>query len=511
MEQEANTRVDGSGIDTASSTFVIDTQVIRSKQSLSSDSARMKDRSESLILPVKKDLIIKVIAGLLILTAAVSIYFVFRTNYTKVFPSKEALICCLISLIASSFWSLHILPLEVTSLGLIPLLVLSNVMVPVGTSLTEGWVKGLFIICKISFSPVLLLLMGSCLLSVYFQENGGGRFILPYLTAGGSSHTDLFRSMFLALVLSSVMSNITGPIIITSMLQNTAKHPSPSVLMGIAMASNIGGMVLPISSPQSILGSNIAKISWIKWITTSVPTACVCFLFVYGLIFCYFPRKSSSEEEDSLIVIDSESERSQTKLFLITALSIGCWSIPSVYINLKWLYAVPVCLLSVTKDAKKVLNRKTLEIISIAVAGTAVGKGIESTKMLEGSIAQLLVRFQDRSILFLILITFFIMLAISCIVCHTVSAIVLLPIFAKIGRFIGKEKIVVSISALACSCGMAFPSSGFPNILSSTFKGANGKRIIPTLPFIAIGSISTVGCWLFILTVSLLFITLEKF
>jgi hypothetical protein len=38
-----------------------------------------------------------------------------------------------------------------------------------------------------------------------------------------------------------------------------------------------------------------------------------------------------------------------------------------VYTDLKWMYAVPVCLLAVAKNSKRVLNRKTLEIISIAI------------------------------------------------------------------------------------------------------------------------------------------------
>lgn len=457
---------------------------------------------------IDRDELIKGVVGLIIIIASISVYFLFRTYFIKIFHTEEAFICCIISLVGSAFWSLHVLRLETTSLALIPVIILFNIMVPDRESFADGTVKGLFIVCKILVSPVLMLLMGSCLLSVYFQNNGGDRIILPYLVGSSDVYTDLFRSMFLSVVLSAVMSNITAPIIITSVLQNRSKPPRPSVLMGVAMASNIGGMILPISSPQSILGSSIMNLSWIEWIVISVPTASVCFLFVYALVVLYFPKGLTEEIDEETVI---EGERSNRNLLITTLFSIVCWSVPSVYKGLSFLYAVPVCFLIMAKGSEKVFNRKTLEILSIAVAGTAIGKAIEETKMLEGIIAQFLIKSQDKSILFLVVTTSFIMLVISCMVCHTVSAIVILPIYARLGLLIGKSKLIVGVSALACSCGMAFPSSGFPNILSSTFKGQDGKRVISTGSFVTVGSISTIGCWLFILAVSLLFMLLENF
>ncbi|KAH9385473.1 phosphate transporter [Nematocida major] len=431
----------------------------------------------------------------------ITFYLFMTAKHIGVFPTQSACICCVIACLASIFWSFHILPLDVTALLLIPVVVASNTLAP-------GMLASSLVVLRILVSPVVLLLMGSCLLSVYFESNGGARLVLPYLISSSGPQSTLFKSMLLSLTLSSVMSNVTAPIIIMSVLQSTMKVPDPSVVMGIAMASNIGGMILPISSPQSILGAAIIKVSWARWLFISVPTAAACFAFVYTLIVSYFPKK---QEGSGTPVVMHEQGASNKKLIVVTAMCILCWAIPSLYRKLQWVYALPVCALLIAKSARKACNRKTLEVLSIAVAGTSIGKGIERTKMLEGMISRLLIGSKERSLLFLVIGTSFIMLFVSCIVCHTVSAVVLLPIFEKIGMFIGREKIIVGVASLVCSCGMAFPSSGFPNIISSSAKSPSGKRLIDLKTFIFVGSVSTIGCWIFILTVSLTFMTLANF
>ncbi|KAI5134628.1 phosphate transporter [Nematocida ausubeli] len=454
----------------------------------------------------RREYIFKILLGGMAVVISISIYLLLTTVYTTVFPTKAAAACCALSFLASIFWSVHILPLEITSVLLIPVVILSNIMVPEQTGMS-GWVAGCINIMQILASPVVLLLMGSCLLSVYFQCNGGEQLVLPYLIDGSNIYSSLFRSMLLSVVLSSMMSNITAPIIIMSILQNRSKPPTPGIIMGVAMGSNIGGMLLPISSPQSILGSTIMGVSWSKWVWISIPTASVCFVFVYSLILAYFP-KPQQEKESTLVVGEPENS---FMLMFVTALCIVCWALPSLYSGLKWIYALPVCGLLLTKSAKTAFNRKTLEIIAIAVAGTAIGQGIKSTKMIEGMISGLIISSKEHSFLSLLVVSSFVMLTLSCIVCHTVSAIVLLPIFEKIGMLVGRHKLIVGISTLACSCGMAFPASGFPNILASSFKLPNGKRLVGTKDFILIGTVSTLACWVFILTVSLLFMTMANF
>ena len=58
---------------------------------------------------------------------------------------------------------------------------------------------------------------------------------------------------------------------------------------GIALASNIGGMTSPISSPQNIfaierMGKGGKEPSWIQWFTVSLPISCVAVILIWLLL-----------------------------------------------------------------------------------------------------------------------------------------------------------------------------------------------------------------------------------
>lgn len=58
-------------------------------------------------------------------------------------------------------------------------------------------------------------------------------------------------------------------------------HPfSKSLVMGIALASNIGGMTSPISSPQNIFAIDEMKAggvepTWLQWFAIALPVAVI--------------------------------------------------------------------------------------------------------------------------------------------------------------------------------------------------------------------------------------------
>jgi phosphate transporter len=62
-----------------------------------------------------------------------------------------------------------------------------------------------------------------------------------------------------------------------------------SLVMGIAMASNIGGMTSPISSPQNIFAISLMTVdgmppSWLNWFLVALPVSCVCNVLIWFLL-----------------------------------------------------------------------------------------------------------------------------------------------------------------------------------------------------------------------------------
>ena len=81
---------------------------------------------------------------------------------------------------------------------------------------------------------------------------------------------------------------------------------------GIALASNLGGMTSPISSPQNIfaieqLSQEGNAPSWLTWFAVSLPVSIVAALLVWGLLlFAYPPNVKAVQQLPELkVAIDS--------------------------------------------------------------------------------------------------------------------------------------------------------------------------------------------------------------
>ncbi len=70
---------------------------------------------------------------------------------------------------------------------------------------------------------------------------------------------------------------------------------------GIALASNLGGMTSPISSPQNIfaiqeMGRDGEPPSWLAWFAVALPVACVGNFACWGfLLLAYRPGRTLKE------------------------------------------------------------------------------------------------------------------------------------------------------------------------------------------------------------------------
>lgn len=446
-----------------------------------------------------------VISSGIMLGLSVGVYVAGRLLFADIFQDEKALLCAAITVGATLFWSSGVVPLEVTSLVLLPVIVASGVL-----SEERGLgnlQQSLGAVGQICLSKVSLLLLGSCLLSVYFQNSGGAKLVLPYLLGEGSRAATLAKAMGLSLGLSSVMSNVTAPIIIVSVLQSSATPPSPAMVMGVALAANVGGMLLPISSPQSVLGSSRMEIGWLAWLTFSVPTVLVCLVLLYALVLFVLPY-SPAEEQPLTPEVSVGARDKKVYLVVVSAAAVACWALAGAVPSFgSYFCAVPILALSCTPGASRVLNRRTLEILAIAISGTALGKGIEVTKMLEDLISRTISYNQAHSVLLTVATSSLLMLVVSCLVCHTLSAVILLPILQKIGAVLHREKLILGVATLACSCGMALPTSGFPNILASSVTNRQKQRIISTGMFMLLGTLATLLCWTVIISVSLFAMT----
>jgi phosphate transporter len=71
-----------------------------------------------------------------------------------------------------------------------------------------------------------------------------------------------------------------------------------SLVMGVAMASNVGGMTSPISSPQNVFAIDLMAESgkppnWLSWFIVALPVAFLCNMGIWLVVLAvYKPGKA---------------------------------------------------------------------------------------------------------------------------------------------------------------------------------------------------------------------------
>jgi phosphate transporter len=140
------------------------------------------------------------------------------------------------------------------------------------------------------WTPVIMLLLGGFAIAAALSKYGIAKSMATYILskAGTKPRNVLLMNMFVAMVASMWISNVAAPVLCFSIIQpvlRTLPAESPftkSLILGIALASNIGGMASPIASPQNVVAlQNMHPTpSWGEWFFVALP---VCVLGIFGI------------------------------------------------------------------------------------------------------------------------------------------------------------------------------------------------------------------------------------
>jgi phosphate transporter len=129
---------------------------------------------------------------------------------------------------------------------------------------------------------------------------------------GSNTRKVLAAYLFLATFTSMWISNVAAPTLCYSLIQpilkattastsriqygsQQAKHAetdrrlSKALVLGIALASNVGGLASPIASPQNLFAIEYSiGLGWIQWFSVSIPLCIVLDGVVWlWLVYCF--------------------------------------------------------------------------------------------------------------------------------------------------------------------------------------------------------------------------------
>lgn len=334
------------------------------------------------------------------------------------------------------------------------------------------------------WTPVIMLLLGGFTLAAALSKCKIDKRLATLILskAGTQPRTVLVANMFVAAFASMLISNVAAPVLCYSIIEPMLRtlpsdsNMSKAVIIGIALASNIGGMLSPIASPQNVVAMGIMQPSptWIQWFFIVIPVGVISILLIWIILLTTFhPGRGTS-----IAPIRPVKERFtglQWFVSFITIATIVLWcashQLEGVFGDMGVIAIIPIVLFfGIGILTKEDFNNFPWTIIILAAGGLSLGKAVRSSGLLH-TVANIVSEGVDGMSLYGVLCVFsLLILVIATFISHTVAALIFLPLVYDVGANMDQPhpNLLVMGGVLMCSAAMGLPTSGFPNMSKSS-------------------------------------------
>ncbi|RKP11722.1 SPX domain-containing protein, partial [Piptocephalis cylindrospora] len=297
---------------------------------------------------------------------------------TPIFPDPVQSRCFALLVYVSFLWATEVIPLFVTSIFLPLLVVLLQVMRDPGSGEILEASSAARTIFGAMFSPVIMLLLGGFALAAALSKHHVAKALAVQVLARAGTRPGalLLANMAVAAFASMWISNVAAPVLSFSLihpiLRTLPAHSSfgRALILGIALASNVGGMASPISSPQNVIAieTMIPPPSWPQWFFLSIPLCTLSILLIW---------------------LPSADPVTWTQVYVVL-ISVGTvilWCLEShlhsIVGDMGVLAIIPlVAFFGTGVLSKEDFNNFLWTVIMLAQGGIALGKAVESSGLL---------------------------------------------------------------------------------------------------------------------------------
>ncbi|KAF9941074.1 low-affinity phosphate transporter [Mortierella alpina] len=422
----------------------------------------------------------------------------------SIFDTQEQNRCFAILITVAFFWATEVFPLFATAL-LVPLLtVLCQVMRDPVTKATLTTTAATKLVFSSMFSPTIMLLLGGFTIASALSKYGIAKSIASTVLskAGTNPKWVLLANMFVATIASMFISNVAAPVLCFSLVQSilrTLPHKSsfgPCLIMGIALASNVGGMASPISSPQNIItiqNMNPAP-SWGNWFAVAIPLCIVIDLIIWAWLVLLWRPHRDTPTIPSIRATKEPITIQQVFICVVTIGTIILWCIENSFQAQLGDMGVIAILPLIAFFGSGLLNKEDFNnflwtVIMLAMGGIALGKAVDSSGLLDTIAHHIQDAVAGLSLWVVLLIFSALTLVFATFVSHTVAAVIILPIVQQVGMSFADPhpRILVMGTGLICSAAMGLPVSGFPNMNAIALEDEMGIPYLKTIDFLKSG------------------------
>lgn len=475
--------------------------------------------------------------------------FMLSMKYSN-FKSEPERNCLAMLVFVVVLWTSEALPLFVTGM-FVPLLVIVLRVIRDKTKNNERMDSSqaaVFVFGQM-FNPTIVLLLGAFTLAAVLSKHNIDKVMAAKLLslAGTKPRAVLFAYMSVTCFASMWISNVAAPVLSYSLAQpilRTIPTRSPytrSLILGIALAADIGGQASPIASPQNLIALSYMNPapSWLVWFSIGIPISALTIVSTWAILTWSYEREfryekggrfELSEEDPELRHLAPRSKTnepivyikpipnpkdsfsfSQWFILIVSFLTILLWCFENLLHTYLGDMGVIALLPMIIFFGSGLLRKSDFDnfpwsIVFLAMSGIALGKSVLSSGLLddmdvviEGVLKGL--RLWPIAVLF-----GFLVLIISTFISHTVASVLLIPIAFEMGSAMKTEhsRLLIFLTTFICSTGMGLPVSSFPNQTAVNLEDEFGTRYLSANDFLKFGLLASVVGFLIILSVGFL-------
>lgn len=149
-----------------------------------------------------------------------------------------------------------------------------------------------------------MLLIGGFTLAAALSKHNIDKMLATRVLsfAGTKPRSVLLAYMGVACFASMWISNVAAPVLCYSLIQPILRtlpsksHFSRALILGIALASNIGGQSSPISSPQNLIALDYMDppLGWLSWFAVAIPVSSISIFFIWLLLLWSYQWDAST-------------------------------------------------------------------------------------------------------------------------------------------------------------------------------------------------------------------------
>ena len=331
-------------------------------------------------------------------------------------------------------------------------------------------------------SPIIILFLGGFFLAMaatkYRLDQNLARVLLTpfgdkpkYLMLGVMLITAVFSMFMSNTATTAMMLSILTPVLA---LLETNDRGKIGLLLSVPVAANIGGIGTPIGTPPNAVAlkylTGADYISFGEWMVFAVPYVIILMIAAWFILIIIYPSSTKSIK----LEIKGQFLRNPKAYVVYGTFSVTIllWLTDFLHgMNAYIVAMIPVAVFSVTGIVNKSDHQRiSWDVLWLVSGGIALGYALDKTGLASRLITS--INFEALSPLVIIGSASVIAALMANFMSNTATANLLLPLMAVIGTSatslteLGSTQMIVLITTIACSMGMALPISTPPNALA---------------------------------------------